>query len=233
MTEIFAAWMLWLSQAGVDVDRHMMPPATETELAVLEELVGTELPGDLRALYLVSNGQADWTKVQPAAGKYSVAFFGSYEFLSISAAMDEYKIWQQIRDEAGVSFHADFNEGIITSRHGDPVAPEYWQPGWLPFARDGGGNYYAVDLSPMPGGTYGQIIIAGPDEDERRVLAGSLSEFFSARMQVPIQSDIDEGRILLFEMEIDAQAPAAQMPVSPGPANPSSGIAGWLKRFFS
>lgn len=40
---------------------------------------------------------------------------------------------------------------------------------WWPLAEDGGGNHLMVDTAPPPGGTPGQIIASGPDEDQRRV----------------------------------------------------------------
>lgn len=61
----------------------------------------------------------------------------------------------------------DFDE-YIEVRDGDPVLARYWDPGWWPLAVDGGGNALVVDTVPTEGGTVGQIVVAGPDEDQRR-----------------------------------------------------------------
>jgi len=55
-----------------------------------------------------------------------------------------------------------------------PVKPIYTSADWIPFATDGGGNSLAVDLAPEPGGSAGQVIVIGSDEDARRVIAPSV-----------------------------------------------------------
>ncbi len=91
----------------------------------------------------------------------------------------------------------------ITPRAGDPpVAREYWRRGWFPFAIDGGGNAYAVDLSPVPGGTYGQIILTGSDEDERRVLAPSLTAFLIEAAKCDPVWEEGDGPVRFFEIEL-------------------------------
>ena len=57
----------------------------------------------------------------------------------------------------------------------------------MPFTVDGGGNGFAVDLEPEPGGTVGQIINCGSDEDWRAVVADSLDDFL-ARIVTLVES---------------------------------------------
>ncbi len=75
----------------------------------------------------------------------------------------------------------------------------------MPFSLDGGGNSYAIDLSPAPGGEYGQVILIGSDEDERRVLASSLAELLArATRNLDINAQIadqDKGVWRLFNIE--------------------------------
>ncbi len=74
------------------------------------------------------------------------------------------------------------------------------RPGWFPFASDGGGNFYAVVLSPAAGESRGAIIVTGRDED-RRVLAPSLTAFFAqAAARRPPLSDRD-GHWIAVDME--------------------------------
>ena len=175
--EAFQVWLAFLAALGFRADAHLNPPAAPEAIARAEAEIGFRFPDDLRALYLRADGQRDTIRIaDPAPGKLVMPLFGEFEFVPLSEALRDYKGWKDLYDEDASS--ATFNERI-TVRAGDPVHAEYWRPGWFPFANDGGGNAYAVDLSPAPGGRYGQVILIGPDEYERRVLAPSLADFFA------------------------------------------------------
>jgi cell wall assembly regulator SMI1 len=126
--------------------------------------------------------------------------FGGYEFVPLAKALRDYRVWEGVLEDWSAG---DDPNAFITLRAGDPpVAREYWRRGWFPFAIDGGGNAYAVDLSPVEGGTWGQIIVIGGDEDERRVLAPGLTAFLLAAAQCePVWED-DDGPMRFFEIEL-------------------------------
>jgi cell wall assembly regulator SMI1 len=184
MSDVFVAWMIWLSAIGTPQQQFLNPPASEAQIAALEAKIGYALPDDVKALYRSANGQKNHRSVTLAKGQFMVPFFGQYHFLSTEEAARDYQGWKDIRDDSGAQFDEDFN-GFITVRDGDAVHREYWHPGWLPIAVDGGGNHYGIDLSPAPGGKYGQVILFGPDEDQRRVLAPDATSFLTARMARP------------------------------------------------
>jgi len=173
---------------NVRMRRQLNPPATNEQIDEFEALIGYELPLAAKALYLISNGQQSPFKVTYLTGRpnrielpfplepdeWVSNLFGGYEFLSLEDAREEYSAWLDVVQ--GTSSE-DFDE-FVTVRPGDHVRSQYFNPGWVPIAKDGGGNAYALDLSPPDGGTYGQLIVIGPDEDQRRVLAPSLVAFF-------------------------------------------------------
>ncbi|MCL4714065.1 MAG: SMI1/KNR4 family protein [Hyphomonadaceae bacterium] len=175
--DAFDHWCETLRAAGFAVGSFLNAPATDATIDSLQAQIGFDLPNDLRALYLRADGQTPpFGLTDPFPGEVVLPFFGTYDFISTERALGAYEQWKQIFDEAGDQFSYNFDE-FCTVRDGDPVIKAYWQPGWLPFSIDGGGNSYAVDLSPPSNGSYGQVILIGPDEDERRVLAPSLCEF--------------------------------------------------------
>ena len=59
------------------------------------------------------------------------------------------------------------------------IQKAYAHAGWIPLARDWGGNNLAVDLAPGPVGKWGQIIIFGRDYDCKYVVARSWSAFLA------------------------------------------------------
>ncbi|KAI9888854.1 MAG: Cell wall assembly regulator [Vezdaea aestivalis] len=74
------------------------------------------------------------------------------------------------------------------------VQSVYAHPGWIPLARDWGGNNLAVDLAPGPTGKWGQVIIFGRDYDCKYVVARSWSAFVAM-----VADDLNSGKWLVEE----------------------------------
>jgi len=55
----------------------------------------------------------------------------------------------------------------------------YAHAGWIPLARDWGGNNIAIDLAPGPTGKWGQVILFGRDYDCKYVVARSWAAFMA------------------------------------------------------
>ncbi|WP_342250397.1 SMI1/KNR4 family protein [Sphingomonas sp. OTU376] len=197
----FDAWLVFLNDLGFVAEAQLNPPATRAAIMAVEAEIGFRLPDDLRELYLRADGQKRFhAPIDPTPGTIVTPLFGGYEFASLSRALDDYRTWVDVIDEWGDE--SDPNEWI-TLRAGDPpVAREYFRRGWFPFAIDGGGNAYAVDLAPVPGGSHGQIIVIGSDEDERQVLAPGLTAFLVAAAQCEPVWEEGDGPLRFFEIEL-------------------------------
>jgi cell wall assembly regulator SMI1 len=70
------------------------------------------------------------------------------------------------------------------------VQKAYAHPGWIPLARDWGGNNIAVDLAPGPAGKWGQVIIFGRDYDCKYVVARSWAAFLAM-----VADDFSSGKV--------------------------------------
>jgi cell wall assembly regulator SMI1 len=208
-------WLKLFDESRIEIRKQLNPAATPQQIAKLEQKTGIKLPEDLRALYLIANGQQDAFKVTYRTGQpniielpFAVApdgyvgnLFGSYHFLSTIEAEKEWENWRVIYSGSSQAERDDFDDNIEI-REGDPVRKQYANLRWLPFARDGGGNSYAVDMDPAPGGRAGQVIVIGPDEDLRRVLAPNIKEFFVASAKRGFGNDISaENQRFYFDME--------------------------------
>jgi hypothetical protein len=99
-----------------------------------------------------------------------------HEFRSLAGGRLAWRGWADIRAE----YRPEDFDDMITVRGDGPVHRAYTRAGWWPLAEDGGGNHLMVDLDPAPGGTVGQVIVASPDEDERRVLAPGVGAYLDA-----------------------------------------------------
>jgi len=140
----------------VEVLDHLQPPEA-FDRAVFEGRTGFEQLGELWAL---TGGQAEET---------ILGVFGGAQLLGPGACAHERAKWADLLDASGIA-----NPSWDSSTSLDPHAVRgvYFAAGWFPLLREPlEGNYLAVDLDPLPGGTPGQIIVCGRDEDEKCVVA--------------------------------------------------------------
>ncbi|QJY49100.1 SMI1/KNR4 family protein [Pseudonocardia broussonetiae] len=188
MDDLTAAWTAWtmaLAAAGFDVGPHLNAPADAGAVAAAQESSGVRFPAELVALYALADGQGPSPEAPQA--------FPHHRFLPVAQARTAWGGWDDLlRHEgpSGTAAHAEY----VTVRPGDPVRRAYWLAGWWPLAEDGGGNVLVVDTDPAPGGTVGQVVVAGPDEDERRVLAPGVAAYLRALAAADLETEeVDEG----------------------------------------
>lgn len=164
-------WLDVLERAGIPASSNLRGPAEPGAVADAEAVFGREFPAALRALYALADGQlADHPRAPGPHPEVATSLFpATYRFVPLAEATREYRVWV----DAVATVGSDF----VTVRAGDPVRARYWDAGWWPLAVDGGGNALVVDTVPEPGGTVGQIVVAGPDEDERRVVGTGVGDY--------------------------------------------------------
>ncbi|MBB5868488.1 cell wall assembly regulator SMI1/SpoVK/Ycf46/Vps4 family AAA+-type ATPase [Allocatelliglobosispora scoriae] len=165
------------------------PPAGAQDFADYRAAFGEDVPAGLAQVYAV-------------IGSGPVM---DNDLFSIAHLIRERRLWDGIIADSDDP--DDESHGVITSLDPDAVSARYWKLGWVPFTRDGGGNGYAVDLVPEPGGTVGQVINIGPDEQFRAVVAVSVADFFarvaeligSGRVSISDSGDVevDDNKMLL------------------------------------
>lgn len=181
--EAWSAWVARLDGRGWGASAILRPPADPAAMT----LEGVH--GELAELLALADGQMPLRELA-AAARPATNFFPGYAFLALAEARRAWDGWADIRRAHDPE---DF-DGMITVRGADPVRRVYTHAAWWPFAEDGGGNHLMVDLDPPAGGTLGQVIVAGPDEDERRVLAPGLGAYLDALLIAPLD-DPDPGAL--------------------------------------
>ncbi|WP_066308937.1 SMI1/KNR4 family protein [Bacillus sp. FJAT-29814] len=135
-----------------------------SDISMLEKETGFTLPDSFKALYSIHNGDKD----------YIGLFFG-LDWLSIDDILFHWK--------NNKKWHNEFSSSDIVSFEKGKIKEEYYHPGWLPIAYDGGGNYIGFDFSPGPDGTVGQIISFGRDEEKLFVISNSFQELLDLLIQ--------------------------------------------------
>jgi cell wall assembly regulator SMI1 len=203
-------WLKRFDEKNIRMRDQLNSGATETDLLAFEKHIGNKLPEDVRSLYKIANGQKSPFYPIQDKGNFNFPFpikdneyvgnlFGSYEFLSLDQAKKEWENWKTIEDQSSKQEIADFDDNIQI-RDTDPVKKKYAHSKWIPIAMDGGGNSYALDLDPEPSGKIGQIIVIGPDEDLRRVIAPGIKELFLINAAQAIGQDEGDDQRYFFDL---------------------------------
>ncbi|WP_084757668.1 SMI1/KNR4 family protein [Micromonospora cremea] len=130
----------WLRQHAPRVRAALRPPASEQDLAAVEEAVDQPVPSDLLSWWSDANGaspQADsGSLVPPSFVPYSVAD-------ALRSRRTSMEVARQIAPIPIAEL-----EAFISSHSSRPAGTrcETWLPAWLPIASDHGGAHLFVDL---------------------------------------------------------------------------------------
>lgn len=140
--------------------------ATEAEIAATEARLGVTLPDELKAIYRVTRG--DWE--QDVTEVTGCQLFPLDE-LYIADAASRLTMWQFAATEAVATGPELAVQQLVGS------------PGRIAFGDNGGGDRFAVDLTPGPAGHTGQIIFIGHEENIGADLyADSLTDMMAHRL---------------------------------------------------
>jgi internalin A len=159
VTEIMNRLQAMLKDALPQLEGSLRGPANEKTLAEAEIELGLVLPEELRALYLLHDGEET----------NGPGLFMGLRFLPVEELVQHWKVWAELEADWGVEAeHYSVPMGWIQER--------YINRGWLPIGEDGGGNHIGIDLAPGPEGRIGQIINFGRDEETKYVIALTLTD---------------------------------------------------------
>lgn len=139
-------------------------PADFAAFAPLEAKIGHTLPDAFKESYLIHDGS------DPLAG-----ILIGCPLMPLAKVAYNWEMWADIANDA------DLVQELSEDRASHPpgaVKPLYANRHWIPFAGDGQ-HYIALDFDPDTGGTPGQVINAGRDDETLHVIASSFEEFLA------------------------------------------------------
>ncbi|MCE1184953.1 MAG: SMI1/KNR4 family protein [Rhodocyclales bacterium] len=171
MQELWEHFETWLRNHWPEGLKALNPPASAQDIEALEQALGLTLPQDFVACLRLHNGQ------DSTAG----GLFDGAEFLSTHAILGQWKIWKDLLDSG------DF--AGISSEPAAGIRNDWWNPKWIPFTHNGGGDHLCLDLAPTPEGQSGQIITMWHDMGNRERLAESFQAWLAHYIQ-----DVQAGR---------------------------------------
>ncbi|MDQ6660084.1 MAG: SMI1/KNR4 family protein [Chloroflexota bacterium] len=176
----------WLAAHAPHLLSRLNSGASEVALAQAEATLGITLPEDFKASYRLHNGGAS-------------LFVGMGEsFFSLERMLGEWSVYQDLKEQE--SDWAETEPGFLTDlgREHPPIQPVWWHPNLIPFAADGAGNNWCVDLDPTLGGHVGQVIDWDHEDGPSRVLFPSFQALLCQ-----LADDLEAGKYLGFENHLE------------------------------
>lgn len=172
MDEVWLTLEYWLSQNLPEALADLNPGCSSEELDELERCLNCSLPEDFKTFYQGHNGQA---------GEATGIFCG-LPFLSTNALFDQWFTWRDLAEDFAKEAEDLGERNLATEITGasypiNAIKPMYINLKWIPFSYDGAGNHLGIDLDPGTAGVRGQVINFGADENNKFVLASSLTDF--------------------------------------------------------
>jgi cell wall assembly regulator SMI1 len=171
-----------LTATGPALKASLRKGTTEPKLGELEAALRVQLPADVRTSYLLHDGQ------KPGAdGLFPEGFAdldSDYVLLSLSEIQADWSCWKGMADQGNLAHRA--------ANPDDGVRADWWNPGWVPVASNGGGDSLCIDLAPADGGTRGQVILMSHERPDRARLAGSFGELLD-RLAAHYEQQADSG----------------------------------------
>ncbi|KAL8635146.1 MAG: hypothetical protein Q9228_007335 [Teloschistes exilis] len=187
----------WTEVNYEELHDQLSEGCTQNDVNELEHELDCSLPMEVRESLQIHDGQE-------RGGRPTGIIFGCM-LLDCEEIVQEWKNWRVVNEEFLTSppphrhqgFPKAFNGPQQSSNQGSnplwrqelldrqdsqpsrAIQKAYAHPGWIPLARDWGGNNIAVDLAPAPAGKWGQIIIFGRDYDCKYVVARSWAAFLA------------------------------------------------------
>lgn len=217
----------WAGDNYQELHEELGDPCTQNDVNELEHELDCSLPMEVRESLQVHDGQE-------RGGRPTGIIFGCM-LLDCEEIVQEWKNWRVVNEEylQGGSAHSTtktfasssssssaqrqnpfWRQDLLDKQESQPpkaIHKAYAHAGWIPLARDWGGNNIAVDLAPGPAGRWGQIILFGRDYDCKYVVARSWAAFL-AQVADDLGSDkpyVDEesGELKLREFKQDTVEP--------------------------
>lgn len=155
-----------LSAKGCLEQMGLRPGASEREIADLEAHLGVRFPDSLRMFLSIHDGQEGTI---PRTVWFAHLVPG--RLLPIAQIQRAWERWRELE-----YMNADCAPHMGSSPEG-AVKLMYTHRAWIPLLDTAGGNYLGLDYDPDIGGTAGQVISFGPDEDLKCVLSSDFEGF--------------------------------------------------------
>jgi cell wall assembly regulator SMI1 len=153
----------WLKESATGW-KPLRKAAGAEQIARAEKRLGCALPADLRKSYETHDGSGDG-QIFPWPEDIS------YSLLSLAQLVDDWQMHRELLDLG------EWQDSKGKSDRG--IRSDWWNPRWIPFAANGAGDFFCIDLSPAKSGKEGQVITHNHEDGSHTLLAPSFRAWLS------------------------------------------------------
>ena len=172
IAQVWSEITTWFESNNIAEFSSIQAPEALGELENLFSTIGKGSAKELMELYGLMDG------VDPNVGGIGLypaqdEFDAPYEPLSIEQICSDWKMHKELLESG------DFDDCQPESCH-PQIKNDFWNTSWIPFAWNGGGDYYCIDLDPSASGNHGQVITHCHETGDHRLLADSLTSYLKS-----------------------------------------------------
>ena len=164
MRSLWARIENWLAGNAPEILENLNPGATDQEISSTEDFLGISFPEDVKDYYRIHNGQKSWVDT-PDQQQWNYCLMDMWQLLSLARIQEEWSVWKGLLDSG------EFNDYYMTLDTG--MVSGWWNSKWIPLTSDKSGDHHCLNLSGIPDGSQGQIIMMWHDDDRRETVAPS------------------------------------------------------------
>jgi len=165
-----------LDASTTDHLQSLEKPAKLEAVAQMEKTLGVTVPAEFKQSLAIHDGQKSGVQIGAFPGFYHDDIGGSYYLMDSKAIARDWKSLCAVQKAGNFD-----NSAAIPDRG---VAACWWDQSWIPFAANGGGDYFCIDLKPARGGSVGQIISFEGNAGPRRITAKSFAAWLARQADV-------------------------------------------------
>jgi len=200
--------MAWL-RVNAPADVEVFAAANRDTLASTTAQIGTVFPDELVEFYQRLDG-ADSGTVLPSPDDDWMAF--------TPMPLEEVLVnWAGQKELVEVGQFDD-----CTPRSAAEIRNVWWDPGWIPFATNGGGDFLCVDTVPTAAGRVGQVISHNHETGEHQLLSPSLADYLQ-----DLATKLEEGQFVFDDQYGVRAATSANEEVQNEPVDVFKGMSQW------
>lgn len=161
----------WLDNNAPDLAKTLTKGERASDIRDFAKRVGRKLPDDFTESLRIHSKSGGLIPDPMRSGLgYNHAF-------SLIPLQEIERSWRMLTD---LYDSGEFDSRAEETKSGKGVVRQAWSASWIPFASNGGGDYFCVDLGPTWPGTRGQIVFVTHEASVRPRISSSFASMLAA-----------------------------------------------------
>ena len=162
---------MWLGDNAPNLAKTLGDGERASNIRDFAKRIGRSLPKDfIESLRICSESGG----LVPDPLRSGLGYNHAFAIMPLAQIERSWKMLTDLYDSG------EFDSCAGEIKAGKGVVRQAWSASWIPFASNGGGDYFCVDLGPTWPGSRGQIVFVSHESAVRPRIAGSFAEMLLA-----------------------------------------------------